>query len=194
MRGSKSESSEQTDETDGEAEPSSRRVDLRRVGLALAAILAVGVIVMVIWTVFLDDDDPSGTSAVASVTTSDQVTADGGVRILQAPSLAAVATVAGVPVTTAFDVEFGTETDFEVTVTNDGNLTMGDITATIEARGDELDLPEPCSLPEMAPQESASCTLTVAPSRDTTALVITVLGFGPQDQEVDVVIDVDLTS
>ena len=44
----------------------------------------------------------------------------------------------------------------------------------------------------LAPDESADCALVFTPTEDMTAVVARVLGFGPQDQEVDLPITVTL--
>ena len=157
---------------------------------------AIGALVIVaagaaLWWFLIRDDDPSGTTAQGSV--SDNEPGDvGGVEIVQIPSLAATATIDGVPADGPIDFTFGEESELVVTVVNDGNLTMDDITVTLEVTADDTDSSgtDPCTLPQLAPEESADCTLEFTPTDATTAVAAKILGYGPQEQEVEQSVDI----
>jgi hypothetical protein len=160
-------------------------------------VVAVAGIAAVIWATLIRGDD-SGTTAEASVS-STPVTAAGGVQVIQIPSLTATATVDGVPADGAISpiaLTFGEPSELVITVVNDGNITMDDITVALEIADDASDSegPEPCALPVLAPEDSAVCTLEFTPTSSMTAVVARILGYGPQDQEVELTVNIALDS
>lgn len=169
-----------------------RTIAIGALALALVGIIAIG------WWALIRDDN-SGTTAEVSVSGNETVS-DGGVQILQNPSLAATATVDGVPADGAISpisLTFGTPSELVVNVLNDGNLTMDDITVTLEISVDDGSspaTPAPCDLPVLSPADSSDCTLEFTPTDSMTAVSAKILGFGPQRQEVALSVDIALGS
>jgi hypothetical protein len=163
-----------------------------------ALVLALIGIVFVIWFTLIRDDN-SGTTAEVSVS-GNQTEGDGGVEILQNPSLDATATIDGVPADGTISpiaLTFGEPSELVVTVVNDGNLTMDDITVAIEITADDAsdtEGPDPCALPVLAPKDSAVCTLEFTPTSSMSAVVARILGYGPQRQEVELTVNIALGS
>lgn len=174
---------------DGEP-PTGKKPSRRIVGIALVALVVILAGVAIWW--FLIRDDSSGTTGQGSVSESDSQS-DPEVPILRIPSLTATATINGEPVDDSVELTFGEESELVVTVLNDGNLTMSDITGTLEFSDADGPLDaesDECEVAVLAPGESGDCTLLFTPTGDMTGAVARVLGYGPQDQEVDLSVTV----
>lgn len=164
-------------------------------------IIPIGIVALVfvlagaaVWWTLIRDDGSSGTAQVS--VSGDQIPPEGAVRIVQVPSLAATATVDGLPADGPVDITFGSPSELVVSVLNNGNLTMDDITVTLEFIGDDAaatDSSDPCEVPPLAPQESGDCALEFTPTDAMTSVVAKILGYGPQEQEVELSVTVALS-
>lgn len=187
------EGNDMNDERTQQAAIADKNPRIRAMGIALAALVVVVAGVLTWWTLIRDDN--SGTTAQVSVS-GDETGSGGGVGIIQIPSLAATATIDGVPADgpiSPIDVVFGTPSELVVTVVNDGNITMDDITVTLEIAVDDASnpaVPEPCALPVLGPADSSDCTLEFTPTESMTAVTAKILGYGPQRQEVELSVNI----
>jgi hypothetical protein len=168
-----------------------RKSRKRGIGIAIGALLLVALVGAAVWW-FVIRDDGSTTTAEQVPEFADEITEDGGVRIIQIPSLTASATIDGVSTEGPIEITLGSSSELVVTVLNDGNLTMDDISVTLELiEGDTVTTgPDDCAFPSLDPDESADCTLEFTPTEAMTGFSAEVLGFGPQQQEVASSVDV----
>jgi hypothetical protein len=184
-----------TDEMTEQQRPpfTTRRKKDRKRPIAIAVVvLVIALAAAAVWWFLIRDDD-SSTTAETSISESES--SGGAVEIPQDPSLTASATINGLPVDQALEITFGEASELVVTVVNDGNVTMDGITAALEFTDSDGPLDadgDTCVFPTLGPDDSADCTFAFTPTSDMTSVVAQVLGFGPQDQEVDLAVTITL--
>ena len=74
---------------------------------------------------------------------------------------------------------------------NDGNLTMDNITVSLETTSGETVTTgvDDCSLPTMAPGESSECSVEFTPTEAMSSAAAKIFGYGPQEQEVELTVN-----
>ena len=103
----------------------------RNVWIAVGAVVLIAAAVALWWFVIRDDSSDT----TGQVTVPEGSGGSGDVDLPQNPSLGASATIDGVSADEPVDLTFGEESDFDIAVVYDGNVTMSDITVTLEFQG-----------------------------------------------------------